>query len=159
MIRTKRNGTIKIQDKNGAEVQAYFEKGDLKFDITDSPIEVLDRGALSDVVSGDDEPVKGSFSTDFVQFLKQATEVNPTIYEALTRTGAASSWVSTLVSGCRYAVKIIFEIEAPSCSAGQAERITFQYAYFTKIAFEEDDTDKISFEFSDLETKPLIEKF
>ncbi len=160
-VKNIRNGTLKIRDGKTSynEIEVAFEEGNLKFDTVKNIVEVLDRGSLGDMIEGNEESIKGSFATHFREFLAQDNAAGPTEYEALQRKGKANHWVSTWTNSNVYAVKLIFEIAATR-PGDKAERITFNYAHITKVGFEEGaDTDKLSFEFTDFETEPTIEKF
>jgi len=160
-VKTIRNGTLKIRDGKDSynEIEVAFEEGNLKFDEVKNIVEIYDRNSLGDMVTGKDEPVKGSFNTHFIQFLSQTNDSVATVYEALLRKNKASHWVSTWQNSNVYSVKLIFEI-ASEKTGEQSERLTFNYAHITKTGFEEGaDGDKLSFEFTDFETEPTKAKF
>lgn len=155
-----RDAVLKIQDATPTtpnEVTVAIEQGDLKWTEEHPIIEVLDRGVLDHVRTGDEVSVKGSFSVKFCQFLKQTSETVPGVYEALTRKGSATGWVSTNTAACTYACKLEFTIN-DCVTANQDEKIVFAKVFVTKISFEEGDPDKLSFDFVDFETAPTISK-
>lgn len=158
-VKSKRNGTIKFQDNTGNEMEVYFEEGDLSFEETKNHVMAKDRAKLGDMIEGEEEAVTGSFSTHFVQFLKQTHDPFPTPYEVLKRKNGAAHWSSTTCTrnSKTYTVKLIFEIE-PTKHGDDGERITFNYLAPTKFNFEEGEIDKISFDFLDHETEPTVEK-
>jgi hypothetical protein len=109
--------THSIEVKNGDGTIAWTVKRPMKY--------VKNRGKLDTVRKGDEEPVEIQFSAIYT-YLKGDTgdEVNP--YEALTKTGNASAWVSTDTDTCApYAVDLQL-VYTPPCSSAKSERITFE---------------------------------
>ena len=156
--KNKRDGTITLQDKLENSIIIAFEEGDLSWSEEQPCDTVLDRGSIVGARRTDDMPVTGSFSTKYVQLLKQTTEGNPTAYEAMTFSGAASSWVSTL--NCNNKVQcitIIYTI-ASKCDGEEGETITFNYCHCNKVDFSESDESSLTFDFTDYEIKPTIAK-
>lgn len=161
-VKNLRNGTMIIQDGAATpqSITLTLDTGDLSWEETDNLNVVRDRGDLSGLTKGDEEPVTGSFSIKFQQFIKQSFEADPTAYEALKNIGAAASWATTDPNNCgTFATRIIFEIA--SCVAGESsERITFEKVHLTKNNFEEgDENNTLSFEFLDNEIAPTVVKF
>lgn len=159
-VKNIRHGTMKVRDgkQNYSEIEIAFEEGDLKFDLVKNVIEVKDRGSLADMILGEEEAVKGSFSVYFDKFYSLDNDSMPSLYEALFKRNKAASWASTFPRNSIYTVKFIFEISPSGDEEG--ERITFNYARVTKSSFEESkEVDKLSFEFTDFEVEPTIEKF
>lgn len=158
-----RDGVITIYDGTSYtpnELEVIIEEGNLTFKEEKTVVEVKDRGALSHLRPGEEISVKGSFSIKFRQFLQQEGATDPSVYEALTKTGGASAWVSTNTDGGGvYTVGIRFEIATPT-SGEKAEKITFDPVFIPGIDFKEgDESNELSFEFTAFQTKPTKVKY
>lgn len=135
-----RDGELKVEDGTTPvnSVTVALDEGDLSYEETKNVINVLDRGTLSHMRSGDDVPVKVSFTLKFVEFLKQSAGTT-TIYEALKKIGGASAWTTTNTDGGGvYTLKLVFTISTP-VTADKAEIITFNLFHHTSISFKEGD--------------------
>jgi len=123
-----KNAKIKIQDGTATtpnSIEIVVGEGNLTWSVK-NPLEYRkNRGKLGSVRKADEEPVEVSIEAEF-DFVISDTGEPVTVTEALTKTGAASSWVTTSTDACEpYAVDLIVEFE-PECDDGTlAERITF----------------------------------
>ena len=95
---------------------------------------IMDRGVLSEVRDGDQEPLDVSFEFMW-EFLKaKVADANPTIEEAIKGIGKAATWVSTDADTCRpYAVDIEIEHD-PSCAGELKEVILFPDFRYEQLA-------------------------
>lgn len=122
-----KNAVIKIQDGTGTpnEIEVTVGEGNLTWSVK-NPLEYRkDRGNLGSVRNADQEPVEVTLEAEFDNVISNGVEP-VTVTEALTKTGAASAWVTTSSDACEpYAVNLIVEFE-PECDDGTlAERLTF----------------------------------
>ncbi len=122
-----KNATIKIQDGTGTpnSITVVVGEGNVTWSVK-NPMEYRkDRGALGSVRAADEEPVEVTIEAEFDFVISDGAE-EVTVTEALTKTGAASAWVTTSDDACEpYCVDIVIEFE-PDCDDGtKAERITF----------------------------------
>lgn len=157
------DGVIKLVDGVSYvpnELEVIVEEGNLTFNEKKEPKKILDRGKLSHLRGKDEEPVTGSFSIKFVEFISQVSPGNPTLYEVLNKIGEASSWITTNTDGGDvYTLTAKFEIATPT-SGEKAERVTFALFYPTSIDFKEgDEFDELTVEFEAFITAPTIEKY
>jgi len=157
-IRNFRDGVLKIQDGTAGtpnEITVLYADGNLKWDITRNVQQIMDRGSLSELKKGQDAPVTGSFAKKYDQVIARDTDANPSVYEAITGSGAASHWVSTSNYCGVYTCRLIFEIY-DECK-GETETITFEKCHFNKVGFEEaEEANKQNYEFMDWETEPSV---
>ena len=123
-----KNATIKIQDGTPVtpnEIEITVGEGNLTWSVK-NPLEYRkNRGQLGSVRAADEEPVEVTIEAEFDNVISHGTEA-VTVTEALTKTGAASAWLTTSSDACEpYCVNLIVEFE-PECDDGTyAERITF----------------------------------
>ena len=121
---TLRNSVLKIKDGSGTPNSLTVKIGDgnLTWSEKRNVEYKLNRGLVDEVRLGDDIPMDVRF--DFVwDFLKSDTGEPVTIEEALKKTGAAASWVSSDADTCRpYAVDLEFTYD-PDCGATKTEVI------------------------------------
>ena len=138
-----RDGTIKVQvdndgGGNAGEVEVTLDNGDLNW--TESrPVEMIsDRGTLDHARRAvQDQLVELTFSVMYQDHLDPNSAV-PTVYEALTRQGAAALWVSqNLGDSDDYSVNLEFVVTDPA--GGSDEEINFDLFNITNIDFEEGD--------------------
>lgn len=141
-VRNLRDGTIKVQvDDNGsgsaAEVEVTLEEGNLRWTERRPVAMISDRGTLDHARrSPMDEVAELSFSVMFQTFQDPNSD-SATLYEAITQTGQASSWVSQDFGGVsdRYSVNLEFTVVDPN--GGTSEVLNFDYCHFTEPEFEE----------------------
>lgn len=123
-----KNATIIIQDGTPVtpnEIEVTVGEGNLTWSVK-NPLEYRkNRGKLGSVRNADEEPVEVTLEAEFDNVISNGAEA-VTVTEALTKTGAAATWVTTSSDACEpYAVNLIVEFE-PECDDGTyAERITF----------------------------------
>ncbi|MEE8551473.1 MAG: hypothetical protein V3T08_09510 [Gemmatimonadota bacterium] len=123
-VKNLRDGTVKIADAAGTgggnSVTVDVEEGDLTY-TEKTPVHIIkDRGVLDHARLADEVPVELSFS---MKYQSHTLHVSPSPYDALTKTGGASSWVSDEPNSDVYAVIIEFTMTDPA--GGAAEVLTF----------------------------------
>lgn len=137
-VRSLRDGTIKIADSGGTGggnvVTVDVEEGDLSFTERHPANIIMDRGVLDHARLANEEPVELSFS---MRFQSLSTHVSPSPYDALTKTGGASAWVSDEPNSDVYGV--IIEIVITDPAGGAAETLTFARFIPEEISFAEGD--------------------
>lgn len=86
---------------------------------------ILDRGRLSTVREGDEEPMDVKLDLLW-EFLTAVTSSGiPTPEEALKKTGEASGWLTSSSDPCEpYAINVIIKYDPP-CASISGETITF----------------------------------
>ncbi len=119
--KVRRDGVIQLIDGTGSPVtlDIAYEEGNFTFDKPgggDSPAAqtiVRDRGVITTVRKGDDEPITGSFSAFFRQFT-DASEAG-SVLDFITKAGNYSANISTGTTGApyveHYAINIKYEAE------------------------------------------------
>lgn len=127
-----KNCTVVIQDSGAAHsislkvcegVLSYTEKKNMRY--------IRDRGLLSTVVEGDQEPVDVKFDAIW-EHLKQGSGETATVEDAVKQRGGASAWVSSDSDACApYAVDIV--ITQASCGGAQTETITLSFFRYESI--------------------------
>lgn len=101
-------------------VEMKIGDGTLSFDEKRTMEYNLDRGKLSNVREGDEQPMDVKFDLMY-EFLKATSATVPTPEQALKKTGPASTWTSTSSDACEpYAVDI-YVIYAPPCGGEKME--------------------------------------
>ena len=144
-VRSLKDATVKISDDGGSgggdSVTVDVEEGDFSF-TQRQPVDIIsDRGVLDHARKGNEEPIEFSFSMKFQSF---STHVSPSPYDAVTKTGGASSWTSDEPSSDAYAV--ILEVTLADPAGGAAEIITIVRAFVEDISFQEGSpNDSLSF--------------
>jgi len=122
-----RNCTFTISDGSGTpnEVVVDVGQGNLTWTETFNREYIPNRGALDDVVEGDDAPMSVDFQFVLDYLRSPSGDTTPTVYEALNKIGAASAWVSSDSDTCRpYAVDITVA-NVPNCVTGFDETFIF----------------------------------
>lgn len=157
------DGVIKLVDGTTYtpnELEVIVEEGNLTFNEKKEPKKILDRGVLSHLRKKDEEPITGSFSIKFIEFMSQVSPDNPTLYEVLNKIGEAASWVTTNTDGGDvYTLTAKFEIATPT-SGEKAERVIFTLFYPISIDFKEgDEFNELTVEFEAFITTPSIAKY
>ncbi|RTL31272.1 MAG: hypothetical protein EKK55_01090 [Rhodocyclaceae bacterium] len=160
--RNKQHGTITISDGTGTPktLQIPISPGDLQFSASPNPGQVvMNRDVLSHFTIAPQTPVTGRLSIKFTEWKgKGLSGANPSVYDAMTKTGNASSWVSTSTCG-PYTTDMTFAIANPCSGAGtgidQAESLLFSDVLWGPFNFAEaSDTDTIEIPFTALVTAP-----
>jgi len=156
VVKNMQDAVVTIEDNVGQKITLAAERGDLKFDITDNINQIKARGQLYDMTKADQEAVTGSFSIHHIQYLKQTSDGNPTLFEALQNIGAASGWISTWNDKI-YTIKMVLEYTELSTEAN--EKITFNFLKLTKTSHTENsESNELAFEFTDFEITPTFAK-
>lgn len=150
--------TISDGDTPANELELVFDNGSLT--ITPGGEEThlrMDRHEIHGAVRGKDMPSDISFECDFVELAKESGDPKPSIFEFLTKTGAASSFVSR-IPGNKYGVKMEWTISNPD-SSGEDETISFDRCYLEPggcTVSENEDVSKISFKCKSLDNMPTV---
>lgn len=134
--RNLRDGEITVKDGAGTPntVVLTLEEGDLSWTRRRNYVQVLDRGTLDHVRAGDQEAVTLSFSVKIDRVSEPTSPV--TLYNALTKTGAAAAWVSVAASHEPYAVKIEFRAIDPA-GGSDHETIAFNKFFPEELTMDE----------------------
>ena len=140
-VKNLRDGTIKVQvandgGGNAGEVEVKLEEGNLSWSEA-RPVEIIsDRGTLDHARRGDEQLIELTFSMMYSTHL-DPNSATPTVYEALTRQGAAAAWVSqNFGDSDDYSVNLEFIIADPA--GGTDEEINFDLFNVTNIEFTEE---------------------
>lgn len=155
-VRSLKDGTLKIADAGGTGganvITVDLEDGDLAWTERD-PVNVIhDRGVLDHARKANEEPIELSFSMKFQSF---STHASITPYDALTKTGGASAWVSDEPNSDVYAVILEFTIADPA--GGASEVVTFARFCPEERSFAEGDPhNTLSVSGRGIETKPTL---
>lgn len=119
------------------EITVKVGEGNLTYTIARTIEYILDRGTIDLVREGDEVPCKVSF--DFVyEFYTSDTGGGEPVApaEALMKTGAAVSWVTTGADACEpYAVDIIVEYNI-TCGTTKDETLTFSEFRYETLDFD-----------------------
>lgn len=152
--KTRRDGVIKLKDGTGPtpiELTIAFEEGNLTFDTPKAAQTVIrDRGTISTVRKGDDEPVaSGSFSAFFRQFT-DGSEAG-SILDFINKTGHYASNISTGSSGTPfiefYCVDLEYTIDATALGDDAATTATLSKCVCT-ASFTEGDPSSFTINFT-----------
>jgi hypothetical protein len=124
---------LSIQDEINNFIELHIGEGVLEWTEKRNVEFVKSRGELSFTRENDEEPVDVSF--DFIwDFLISQSGQPVTIKEALTQTGAATTWTSsTQDSSQPYSVNIVI-VYTPPCSGVEKETFVIQDFYYSEIA-------------------------
>jgi hypothetical protein len=137
-VRSLRDGTILVADASGSgganKVTVSLEEGNLNWTGRFPANIILDRGVLDHARLASDEPVDLSFS---VMFQSLSTHASTTLYDAITKSGGASAWVSDEPNSDVYAVIVEFTVTDPA--GGASEVLTFARYIPEEISFQEGD--------------------
>lgn len=165
MIRNLTHGSLQIQDGTSPtpnSITVACMKGDLKWEDKQESKTVLNRGALFEFTRGEESPCMISFSMAFERVEAKPGDADPTPYEAMTKTGAASAWVSTLANklnsphGCRL-VFTLQDVEGADAD-GYNEVLTFEdFVADTKSFSEGDAANEFSISGKALRLRPDVE--
>ena len=134
-----------------------LDEGNLQFNVPDPKEQILDRGTLSHLREGDEQPVTGSFAVKFTELYNQGSnDITP--YEAFKQLNGAADWVSTNSDGGGvYTIEMRFTVRSPT-SGESDERITFAKTYAKSIDFQENNPSMLTVNFVDFETAPTVLK-
>ena len=139
-VKNLRDGTLKVQVSNDGggnpgEVEVKLDEGNLAWSES-RPVEIIsDRGTLDHARRGAEQLIELTFSMRYTSHL-DPNSASPTVYEALTRQGAASAWVSqNFGDSDDYSVNLEFTVADPA--GGTDEVINFDMFNVTKEDFTE----------------------
>lgn len=118
-----KKATVTFEDSGGGNTLTLkIAEGTLSYDEKKPRKYTKDRGLLSSVMNGDEEPV--DVKLDVIWEFITASSGSPTPEDAVKRRGQASAWVSSDSDVCNpYAVDIVIRY-LPACSPTQNEKIT-----------------------------------
>lgn len=147
--RTIRDGTIVVKDGASLTATATCD-GEMSWKESHPVIEITDRGLVDHLRPGTETGMDISFNLK-VQDIYDATSA--TVYNILTKTGAASSATSTNDASDVYTVDIELTLADPA--GGSAEILTFEDCAITSIDFSEaEDGDRLVFTLKSMNTQP-----
>jgi len=127
-----KNCTIKILDGDDNELDVLIGEGNLTYSESKPRQYIKDRGRLSNVRDGDEEPVDVSLAFSW-EWLRSNGGESVTVEEALKQVGAASEWVTSGADACEpYCVDLVLE-NAGGCDAVLDEVITFSEFRYEKL--------------------------
>ncbi len=105
------------------ELEIKIGEGNLTYTEKKARQYTKDRGKLSTVRDGDEEPVEVRLDAIW-EWIKASTGLTPSVEDVLKKRGEAASWVSASADPCEpYAVDIVIEY-VPPCGAEEMEVIT-----------------------------------
>lgn len=138
-VRNLRDATVKIADDGGTGgadvITLDLEEGNLSWTEA-NPVDIIsDRGTLHHARQGNDVPISFSMSLMFQTF-NDPNSATETAYEAMTGTGAASSWTSDASNGGD-AYAFIMEVTITDPNGGTSEVITITECYAEEFGFAE----------------------
>jgi hypothetical protein len=122
---------------------------------------IKQRGALSHLRTGDEEPVKGSFSAKVSKIRgddtgQGGTDTAGTMRDFFKKQGLYNACTTTGTTGEPHQCKIVFKIANPD-TTGRREVITFGKVPCPKFSFKEgEEFDTLEVSFIDNETAPTI---
>lgn len=118
-----KKATVKLKDGAAHELTLRIGEGSLSYTEKKNRKYVKDRGILSSVVDGDEEPVDVKFDLIWV-FLTASGGGTPTPEDFLKKRGEAAGYTSSDPDACApYAVDIEITFD-PECSPTEIETIT-----------------------------------
>jgi hypothetical protein len=139
MVIDTKNVTIRIRDGTAVtpkEIIVKLGEGNLTYDERRNMEYIKDRGKLSTVREGDEEPIEVSLDAMWEELTTTGVSGSPapTVEDAMKRRGPASAWVSTSADPCEpYAVDIVVEHD-PECSGQMREIVVLPDFRWTSIA-------------------------
>lgn len=116
--KVRRDGVLTLKDGTGTpvELEISYEEGNFTFDVAKEDQTVIrDRGTISTIRKGDEQPITGSFNA----FMRQFTDNSEagSILDFINKTGHYNTNVST-GSGVpfveHYCIDIVYKVEATS---------------------------------------------
>lgn len=151
--KTRRDGVITLKDGTGSPVELIiaYEEGNLTFDTPKAAQTVIrDRGVISTIRKGDDEPVaSGSFTAFFRQFTDGAEAGS--ILDFVNKTGHYASNISTGLAGTPfvefYCVSLEYVIDATALGDAAATTATLTKCVCT-ASFTEGDPSSFTINFT-----------
>lgn len=154
-VKSLRDGVLTISDGTTPTANTstvVLAEGDLSAEETRNVMPILDRGALSDIKSGDQVPIAISFSFKFHGY-EVGTGPNP--IEALQQRGGASAWVGTRdASTDVYCVDLKWELKGKDGTT--EETVTYSDFYWEKLSVKEGDPSMVEASGKAFITAPAI---
>ena len=152
VVKAKKDGKITFQDGTGSPVtlEVSYEEGNFSFEkpVRDEVV-VRDRGVISTVRQGDEQPITGSFNFYMREFTDAANAGS--VQDFINKTGSYASNISTGLAGYPYvehhACDIQFFVEGTEFSDGADHTATFEKTVST-LSFSEGDPDSFSLSFT-----------
>lgn len=133
---TKNLRDAELEIQSDTNVTVVLDEGDLRFTVHRNKINILDRGTLSHMRKGDEQPVDVSWTCKFIDFGIQSGATS-SVYDILTQTGTASAYTGTNTDeGDVYTTDLVFTITAPDAGT---EVVTFTLFAIDTIEFAEGD--------------------
>lgn len=130
--------TMKIKDGSGTPkvITVRIGEGNMQWTERRNIEYIKDRGIIDEVREGDQEPVDVSFEFTWTEIKSITGDTTPTPYEAIKKTDAASSWVSSDSDTCRpYAVDI--EITNDPLCTGSGSATSMEVVLLSDFRYEE----------------------
>ena len=160
VVRNFRDGELVVNDGTPTtplSLTLVLDLGNLTWTETEESAEILDRGRISggQVRDGNDVPVELSFGihvNQLIGFTEDPLDAK-FLYEMVNNIGGG--FVSTLPAGQKFALEYVFTIDGPNAGIG-TEIITFGYVYKATLEFAEGDSNQLTFNGKDWETRPDI---
>lgn len=161
LTRNMRDGQILVKDGASGSITLDTDEGSLSWEEGNDPRVIKQRGALSHLRSGDEEPCKGSFSVKVSKIRgddtgQGGTDTAGTMRDAFRKEGLCNAWTTTGAAGEPHQVKLVFNIANPD-TTGRREVVTFGKVPCPKFSFKEgEEFDTLDVTFIDNETAPTI---
>lgn len=153
--KVRRDGTITLLDSGGTNsLVVAYEEGNLTFDLTKSDQTVLrDRGVISTVRKGDDQPIAtGSFTAYMRQFTSATAG---SIIDFINKTGSYATNVSVAASGSgrtvfieHYAIDIQFDVAGTAFGDDDGDHQALLKSAVCTVSFSEGDPSAFSISFT-----------
>jgi hypothetical protein len=139
VLRDLRDSVITISDGTGTPetITVKIGSGNIAYTERLEREYRLDRRLLGTVRAGEDVPLEISFEFEY-EYIKgsAASGADPTIEEALKKTGNASAWISTDSNQCApYAVDLIVAF-SPCAPYEEAETVTFSDFRYEELSYD-----------------------
>ena len=150
--KAKKDGVLSLLDGTGSPVilEVAYEEGNFSFEtpVRDEVV-VRDRGSITTVRQGDEQPITGSFNF----FMRQFTDSSNagSIQNFITGTGAYSSNVSTGIAGSifveHYSIDIQYRAEGTAFGDDSDHQAQFSKCVCT-LSFAEGDPNAFTLNFT-----------
>ena len=148
--KVRRDGALKLMDQGGATTLTIeYEEGNFTFDVAkDDQTVIRDRGTISTVRKGDEQPISGSFNA----YMRQFTDIPEagSVLDFINQTGKYSGNTSTGLSGTpfveHYSIDIEYKVEATALE-GLDHTATLSKCVCT-VSFAEGDPSAFSISFT-----------
>lgn len=139
-VKNLRDGQLVVKDGSGTPktVTVLFASGDLQWTVAKDNKIVMNRGAMHHARTGNDVPLKMSFSAGWVQLIGKSVSASESVqlYEILNDEGG-STFTSTGTACEPY--QLTFEFTVSDTCDGKDEKITFTRMMTDSITCQEGD--------------------